>query len=410
VVETSLLLPGLLSAGTTPEAKPHMTIDRAIRLKKLPPYLFAEIDKKKKAAVKAGRDVINLGVGDPDQPTPDFIIEALNKAARDPKNHQYALDEGSPELRRAIADWYRKRFGVVLDPDSEVLPLIGTKEGIAHLPLAVVNPGDICLVPEPCYPPYRSGTIFAGGVPVYMDLTLENDFVPDLDAIDPRAADAAKIIYVNYPNNPTAAVAGMDFYEKLLAFAKKHDLLICSDLAYSEMCFEKKTHSALEAPGAKDVTIEMHSLSKTFNMTGWRIGFAVGNKDAVAALAKLKSNLDSGIFGAVQDAAIVALRDESDFVPKLVQMYRRRRDALVDGLRELGWKVNRPGATFYVWLRVPETSTSEQFCTKLLEEADIVMTPGNGFGRPGEGFARAALTVSEERIKEAVARIRKLEF
>ena len=387
-----------------------MAIDKAIRLEKLPPYLFAEIDKKKKAALAAGRDVINLGVGDPDQPTPEFIIEALNKAAHNPKNHQYALDEGSPELRRAIADWYNKRFGVSLDPESEVLPLIGSKEGIAHLPLAVLNPQDISLVPEPCYPPYRSGTIFAGGVPVYMDLTPENGFLPDLDAIDPRVADAARIIYVNYPNNPTAAVAGLDFYEKLTAFAKKYDLLICSDLAYSEMCYEEKTHSALEAAGAKDVTIEMHSLSKTYNMTGWRIGFAVGNKDAVSALAKLKSNLDSGIFGAVQDAAIVALQDDSDFVPKLIDMYRRRRDALVDGLRSLGWNVSRPAATFYVWLRVPESCTSEQFCTKLLEEADIVMTPGNGFGRPGEGFARAALTVDEHRIEEAVERIRKLNF
>ena len=387
-----------------------MAIDKAIRLKKLPPYLFAEIDQKKKAALKAGRDVINLGVGDPDMPTPDFIIEALNEGAHKPANHQYALDEGSPELRQAIADWYHKRFGVSLDPNDEVLPLIGSKEGIAHLPLAVLNPGDVALVPEPCYPPYRSGTIFAGGVPVYMDLTADNGFLPDLDAIDPRAARAAGIIYVNYPNNPTAALAGVDFYERLTAFAKKYDVLVCSDLAYSEMYYEEKTHSALEAPGAGDVTIEMHSLSKTYNMTGWRIGFAVGNKDAVAALAKLKSNLDSGIFGAIQDAAIVALHDESDFVRNQVEIYRRRRDALVDGLAGLGWKVSRPGAAFYVWIPVPEGHTSEQFCAKLLEQADIVMTPGNGFGRPGEGYARAALTVPEDRIEEAVARIRKLNF
>jgi LL-diaminopimelate aminotransferase len=387
-----------------------MPISKALRLAKLPPYLFAEIDRKKKAALRAGRDVINLGVGDPDQPTPDFIIEALARAAHDPRNHQYALDEGSPELRRAIADWYRERFGVSLEPDTEVLPLMGSKEGIAHLPLAVVDPGDICLVPEPCYPPYRSGTIFAGGVPVYMDLTMENRFLPDLRAVDPRAADAAKIIYVNYPNNPTAAVAGLEFYEQLTAFAKKHDLLICSDLAYSELYFEEKTHSALEVAGAKDVAIEMHSLSKTYNMTGWRIGFALGNKNALAALARLKSNMDSGIFGAVQDAAIVALRDESDFVQKQVELYRRRRDALVAGLASLGLKVDRPPATFYAWIQVPEGYTSEQFCTRLLDEADIVLTPGNGFGRPGEGFARAALTVSEERIKEAVARIGKLSF
>ena len=387
-----------------------MAIEKATRLRKLPPYLFVEIDKKKKAALAAGRDVINLGVGDPDRPTPDFIIEALAKAARDPKNHQYALDEGSPQLRKAIAEWYEKRFGVSLDPGSEILPLIGSKEGIAHLPLAVVNPGDVCLVPEPCYPPYRSGTIFAGAVPVYMDLTPENRFLPDLDAIDPRAADAARIIYVNYPNNPTAATAGLGFYERLAAFAKKHDILVCSDLAYSELYYEEKTHSALEVPGARDVTIEMHSLSKTFNMTGWRVGFAVGNKTAIAALAQIKSNLDSGIFGAIQEAAIVALKDTSDFVPKQLAMYRRRRDALVDGLAAIGWHVPSPPATFYVWIPAPSGWTSEQCCTRLLEEADIVMTPGNGFGRPGEGFVRAALTVDEARIKEAVERMKRLQF
>jgi len=387
-----------------------MPVEKALRLNKLPPYLFAEIDRKKKAALAAGRDVINLGVGDPDQPTPDFIIDALNTAAHDPSTHQYALDEGSPELRRTISDWCSERFGISLDPANEILPLLGSKEGIAHLPLAVVNPGDICLVPEPCYPPYRSGTFFAGGVPVYMDLTLENGFLPDLDAIDTRAAEAAKIIYVNYPNNPTAAVAELDFIERLVAFAKKNDVLICSDLAYSEMYYEKPSHSVLEVPGAKDVTIEMHSLSKTFNMTGWRIGFAVGSAPAVSALAKLKSNLDSGIFGAIQRAAVAALRDKSDFLPRQREMYRQRRDALVDGLRSLGLDAARPPATFYVWMRVPEGHTSEQFCTRLLEQADIVMTPGNGFGRPGEGFARAALTVSEERIRQAVQRIGKLSF
>ncbi|HUW35224.1 MAG TPA: LL-diaminopimelate aminotransferase [Planctomycetota bacterium] len=385
-----------------------MAFEKAERLKKLPPYLFAEIDKRKKAALAAGREVINLGIGDPDLPTPDFIIEALKKAAHDPKNHQYALDEGSPKFRQTIADWYRQRFGVSLDPRGEILPLIGSKEGIAHLPLAVVNPGDVCLVPEPCYPPYRSGTIFAGGVPIYMDLKPENGFLPDLDAINPRAARAAKIIYVNYPNNPTAACAGLDFYERLVAFAKQYDLLICSDLAYSETYFEQKTHSVLEVPGARDVTIEMHSLSKTFNMTGWRVGFAVGSKAAVAALGQVKSNVDSGIFGAIQDAATAALLDTSTFVRDQVEIYRRRRDSLVNGLRGLGWNVPSPPATFYVWMPVPAGCTSERFCTRLLEEADIVMTPGNGFGAPGEGFARAALTVSEKRIAQAVERIKRL--
>ena len=387
-----------------------MPIEKADRLKKLPPYLFAEIDKKKKAALAAGRDVINLGVGDPDLPTPGFIIEALKVAAHDPKNHQYALDEGSPKFRKTIADWYLKRFGVALDPSTEILPLIGSKEGIAHLPLAIVNPGDISLVPEPCYPPYRSGTIFAGGVPVYMDLTAENGFLPDLDKVDPRAAQAAKIIYVNYPNNPTATIAPLSFYERLVAFAKKYDVLICSDLAYSEMFYDEKTHSVLEVPGAKDVTIEMHSLSKTFNMTGWRIGFAVGNRAAITALAQVKSNCDSGIFGAIQDAAVTALLDTSTFVRDQIEVYRKRRDALVNGLRGLGWKVPSPPATFYVWMPVPKGCTSEQFCTRLLEEANIVMTPGNGFGRPGEGFARAALTVAEPRIREAVERVKKMKW
>lgn len=387
-----------------------MPIEKADRLKKLPPYLFAEIDKKKKAALAAGRDVINLGVGDPDLPTPNFVIEALKAAAHDPRNHQYALDEGSPKLRKTIADWYLKRFGVSLDPGTEVLPLIGSKEGIAHLPLAVVNPGDVCLVPEPCYPPYRSGTIFAGGVPVYMDLTPENGFLPDLDKVDPRAAQAAKIIYVNYPNNPTASIAPISFYERLVAFAKKHDLLICSDLAYSEMFYDRKTNSVLEVPGAKDVTIEMHSLSKTFNMTGWRVGFAVGNKAAIAALAQVKSNCDSGIFGAIQDAAVAALLDTSTFVRDQIEVYRKRRDALVNGLNALGWNVPSPPATFYVWMPVPAGCTSERFCSRLLEEADIVMTPGNGFGRPGEGFARAALTVPEPRVRLAVERIKKMKW
>jgi len=385
-----------------------MPFDRADRLKKLPPYLFAEIDKKKRAAIAEGRDVINLGIGDPDRPTPDFIIEALERGARDASTHQYSSTEGNLNFRRAVAAWYERRFGVTLDPMNEVISMVGSKEGIGHFPLAVLNPSDIALVPEPCYPPYRSGTIFAGAVPHYVDLTAENDFLPDLDSIDPRAAGAAKLMFINYPNNPTAAVATPEFYERVVHFAKKYDLIVCSDLAYSEMYFEEPPTSFLAAPGARDVGIEMHSLSKTYNMTGWRVAMAVGNADLVAALCTVKSNLDSGVFGAVQEAAIAGLNDESDFVDRQRAMYKARRDALCDGLSALGLNAAKPKATFYVWIPVPEGMTSTSTCEMLLDECDIVVTPGNGFGAPGEGFFRVALTVEESRIREAVQRMKKV--
>jgi LL-diaminopimelate aminotransferase len=378
-----------------------------MRLKKLPPYLVAEIDKKKKAAIAAGRDVINLGIGDPDQPTPEFIIQALERGARNASNHQYSLDEGKAAFRQAVARWYERRFRVKLDPDTEVHPLIGSKEGIAHLPLAVLNPGDVALVPEPCYPPYRSGTIFAGGEPVYFNLTADNGFLPDLDRIDPAAAKAARLMFINYPNNPTAAVATHELYERIVAFARKYDLIVCSDAAYSEVYFGEPPISFLEVPGAKDVAVEMHSLSKTFNMTGWRVGMAVGNKDVVAALRAVKSNLDSGVFGAIQDAAIAALDYEGDFVQKQNAMYRARRDALCDGLARLGLDVPRPQASFYVWIPVPGGMTSTAACNMLLDQCDVVATPGNGFGSPGEGYIRAALTVDVARIYEAVKRIKR---
>jgi LL-diaminopimelate aminotransferase len=387
-----------------------MNFDRAERLKKLPPYLFAEIDKKKKAAIAAGHDVINLGVGDPDTPTPAFIIEELDRAARDPKNHQYAFDNGLPEFRRAIARWYDRRFGVKLDPDREVYPTIGSKEAIAHFPLAVLNPGDVALVPEPGYPPYRSGTIFAAGEPHLMPLRAENGFFPDLDAIPASVLAKAKLIYVNYPNNPTAAVATPEFYAKLVAFASVHGLIVASDAAYTEVYYDREPMSFLEAPGARDVGIEFHSLSKTFNMTGWRVGFAVGNASLVSCLGQLKTNLDSGIFMAIQRAGIKALDRAEEVTEGLVRLYRPRRDALVKGLNSIGWKVSSPAATFYVWIPTPKGLPSTQVASRLLEEADIVVTPGIGFGPSGEGFVRAALTVHEERIREAVERIKGLAF
>lgn len=380
------------------------------RLNKLPPYLFAEIDKKKKEAVAKGKDVINLGVGDPDTPTPDFVIEALAEAARDPATHQYALDNGDPDFRRAIAAWFSRRYGVKLDPDREIYPTIGAKEAIAHLPLAFINPGNLALIPEPGYPPYRSGTVFAGGVPVAMDLTEENGFFPDLDAIDPRLADMARLIYVNYPNSPTGVIAGREFFEALIAFAKKYDIIIVQDAAYAELTFEGRAMSIFEVDGAMDCAIEFHSCSKTFNMTGWRVGFAAGNADIVGGLGRVKTNLDSGIFTAIQRAAQRAYERYEEFVPGLVEMYRKRRDAFVNGLNGIGWKVRPPQATFYVWIPIPENFKSVDVTMRLLEECAIVTTPGNGFGRAGEGYIRATLTATEERLKEAVERIASLKW
>jgi len=387
-----------------------MGFDRAERLSKLPPYLFAEIDRKRKAAIAAGRDVINLGIGDPDTPTPAFIIEEMCRAAHDARNHQYALDAGLPEFRRAVAHWYRRRFGVTLDADTEVLPTIGSKEAIAHFPLAVLNPGDVALVPEPGYPPYRSGAIFAGAEVHLMPLTAQNGFLPDLDAIPPRVLDRAKLITVNYPNNPTAAVATADFYVRLVAFAKRHGLIVASDAAYTEIYYDERPMSFLETPGARDVGIEFHSLSKTFNMTGWRVAFAVGNAELVSHLGRLKTNLDSGIFQAIQFAGVKALERVDEVTPVLLGMYRARRDALVDGLEKAGWNVTPPPATFYVWMPTPKRLPSTEVATRLLEETDIVVTPGVGFGPSGEGFVRAALTVTEERLREAADRIAKLTF
>lgn len=382
----------------------------AYRLSKLPPYLFAEIDRKKKALSASGADVINLGIGDPDLPTPTPIIEALAAAAHDPATHTYALDDGDPLFRREIAAYMRRRFGVELDPAAEILPTIGSKEALANFPYAFVNPGDLCLVPEPCYPVYRSSVYFAGGVPLFLDLKAENDFFPDFDAVDPRDAARAKILYLNYPNSPTGKLATREFFKKAVTFAEKYDLIILQDAAYTEMAFEGRALSLLETPGARERTIELHSCSKTFNMTGWRVGWACGCAALVRGLARIKSNVDSGVFTAIQRAATVALQKHEELVPPLTEIYRRRREVFCNGLQKIGWNLRPPEATFYCWIPVPDGWNSAKTCTRLLEEAHLVTVPGNGFGAPGEGFIRATLTVPEARLAEAVERIGKLSW
>jgi len=382
-------------------------IEKSERLKKLPPYLFVEIDKAKKRARDEGKDIIDLGIGDPDLPTPRFIIDALDKAAHDPKTHRYSLDQGLPEFRIAIAKWYRKRFNVTLDPETEIYPLIGSKEGIAHAPLAFVNPGDMVLVPDPCYPPYRSGTIFAGGEVISMPLVEKNGFLPDTKAINHHLLHKVKMMFINYPNNPTAATCDKKFFKDIVDFAAKHNIIVCHDAAYSEVAFDGfKPPSILEVDGARDVAIEFHSLSKTFNMTGWRIGFVCGNAQIIEALAKVKSNIDSGIFSAIQKAGVVALENYDKHINSVIKVYEERRDILVDGLNGLGWDIKKPKATFYVWAKVLTRYTSATLAKMLLEKADIVATPGNGFGEHGEGYIRMAVTVDKGRIKEAIKRIK----
>jgi len=379
------------------------------RLQELPPYLFLEIDKAKRKARQEGRDIIDLGIGDPDLPTPQFIIEALSKAAIDPANHRYALDQGMPSLRQAISKWYQRRFAIQLDPDTEILPLIGSKEGIAHFPLAFINPGDYALVPDPCYPPYKGGTIFAGGKVCLMPLLAKNGFLPDLNNIPANKLKKAKVLYLNYPNNPTGATCSLEFYRQAVEFCRQNNLILLSDVAYSEIAyFGYKTPSVFEVEGAKELAIEFHSLSKTYNMTGWRVGWACGNKSLVAGLAKVKSNLDSGIFSAIQVAATAALEAGDSHIQKMCAIYQERRDCLVDGLNSLGWKVSKPQATFYIWVKIPRARKSIEFASEILEKANLVVTPGVGFGKCGEGYIRFSLTVKVERIKEALERLKKV--
>lgn len=385
------------------------TFKLAERLSKLPPYLFLEIDKAKRKAKSEGRDIIDLGIGDPDQPTPKHIIEKLSQSALDPQTHKYAMDQGIPSFRKAIADWNKKRFGIELNSETEILPLIGSKEGIAHLPLAFINKGDYSLIPDPCYPPYKGGTILAGGRPYLMPLLESNSFLPDLKKIPLSVRKKAKLMYINYPNNPTGRTAEIDFYRQVVEFALKNNIIVVSDLAYSEMSYDGyKPSSFLEVEGAKEVGIEFHSLSKTYNMTGWRVGFAYGNITLVSALAKVKSNIDSGIWTAIQLAGIAALEGPEEHIKNMQALYQERRDTLIKGLNSLGWKAKPPKAAFYVWFKIPKKINSIEFAAAILEKADIVVTPGVGFGKYGEGYIRMALTVSKERIEEAIQRLKKI--
>ncbi len=380
----------------------------AHRLEELPPYLFAKIDEAKQKALAKGIDIIDLGIGDPDLPTPQRIIKRLSIEAEKAQSHRYPSYKGHIRFREAIARWYADRFEVHPDPKSEVLPLIGSKEGIGHIPLAFINPGDTALIPEPGYPVYRAGVTFAGGLPVIMPLLPENNFLPKLSLIDEEEAKKAKMMFLNYPNNPTSAIAPKSFFEDVVDFARKFDIIVCHDNAYSEISYDGyKAPSFLETEGAKDVGVEFHSLSKTCNMTGWRVGFAVGNKDILSALGKIKTNLDSGIFQAIQFAGLEALQGWQDSLAQIIHIYQERRDILINGLRKLGWKVSPPKATFYIWAPVPGGRTSTEFAEELLEKTGVIITPGVGFGKYGEGFIRISLTTKNERLLQALERIKK---
>ena len=383
-------------------------IELADRVKNLPPYLFAAIDKMKQDALSRGVDVIDLSIGDPDIPTPQHIVDAMKKAVDKPAHHRYPSYEGMISYREAVANWYRQRFNVSLDPKTEVLSLIGSKEGIGHIPLAFVNPGDVVLVPSPGYPVYPVGTLFAGGESCIMPLKEKNGFLPDFKAIPEDKLKRAKLMFLNYPNNPTAAVATEGFFKNAIELAVKYNIIICHDAAYSEVYYDnEKPMSFLNVEGAKDVGIEFHSLSKTYNMTGWRIGFAVGNRDVIFGLGKIKTNLDSGVFQAIQEASIIALQTEDAVLSRIRNIYQDRRDALYEGLKGLGIQINKPKATFYLWAKVPNGFDSTTLVAHLLEKTGVLGTPGVGFGAPGEGYIRFALTQSVEKIKEAVERIRK---
>lgn len=385
------------------------SVNQADRLRKLPPYLFAAIDAMKQEAVRAGKDVINLGVGDPDLPTPRHVIAALADTAWDPSNHQYPSYTGMAGFRKSMAAYYKRTRGIELDPLREVLTLIGSKEGIGHIPLAFVNPGDIVLVPDPGYPVYTAGTVLAGGEPYFMPLLRENGFLPDFDAIPADVAKRARLMFVNYPNNPTAAVSRSGFFEKAVAFAREYGIIVAHDAAYADVTFDGyRAPSFLETPGAMDVGIEFYSLSKTWNMTGWRIAAALGNAEIVAGLGAVKTNIDSGVFQAIQYAGMAALDGGTFCIEEINRIYAERRDVLVDGLRGLGWDVEKPKASFYVWIRLPDGMKSADMTARLIREAAVVTTPGVGFGAHGEGYIRMTVTSPKERLAEAVERMRKV--
>jgi len=378
------------------------------RLQRVGAYLFADLDRRQEVLVAKGVDVISLGTGDPDLPTPEHIVRALEEGARDPRTHRYPPYSGTGEFRKAVAQWYAWRFGVTLDPESEVLALIGSKEGLAHLPWATINPGDVTLVPDPGYPVYRSATIMAEGEPVAMPLLAARGFLPDFDAIPAEALHRARLLFLNYPNNPTGATADLEFFARAVAFARRHGLLLVHDNAYSEIAFDGyRPPSILQVDGARDVAIELHSLSKSYNMTGWRVGFAVGNAEAVGALGTVKTNVDSGVFRAVQHAAIAALTGPQDVLAPTLATYRARRDRTVAALRAVGWQAPAPKATLYIWMPTPHGQSSVAFAADVLDRTGVVITPGIGYGPSGEGYVRLSLTTPDARLDEALARIRR---
>jgi LL-diaminopimelate aminotransferase len=380
----------------------------AKRIEKLPPYLFAEIDRKVAEAKSRGADIISFGVGDPDLPTPAHVVEALARAAADPGTHRYPSYTGMPAFRDSIAAWYERRFGVSLDPNEQVQPLVGSKEGIFHLPVAFVDPGDVALIPDPGYPVYETGTILAHGEPVLLPLTPENGYVPDLESIPAEVLERAKVLWLNYPSNPTAACVDLDVFQRAVDFCRANDLLLAHDAAYTEITFDDYVApSALETDGAEDCVIEFHSLSKTYNMTGWRIGWVAGAPVAIEAMKRLKTNVDSGVFDAVQHAGIAAIEGPQDYLRTCIDTYRTRRDLLCDGLKSMGVVVEPPRGSIYVWVPVPEGHTSESFTELLLNEAAIVVAPGNGYGPSGQGFVRFSLTIADDRLEQGVERLRK---
>ena len=377
------------------------------RLEKIPPYLFAEIDRKIAEARAKGIDIISLGIGDPDQPTLQPVVEEMHRAIDNPKNHDYPPYNGTEKFRKAACEWMKKRFGVVLNPDTEMLANIGSKEAIAHIFFAFVDKGDYTLVPDPGYPVYHNATIFAGGTPYAMPLLEENGYLPDFDKIPEDIAKKSKLMFLNYPNNPTGAVADLELFKKAVDFCKKYDILLCSDMAYSEMTYDGYVApSVLQVEGGKDVAIEFYSHSKSYNMTGWRVGFVCGNAEAVKALGTIKNNIDSGTFKAIQDAAAAAFDIDKSTIDKLNKMYQERRDAAEEGFRELGWNIKPSKATFYLWLPVPKGMTSEEFVTLMLEKAHVVVPAGNGYGKCGEGYFRVALTKDVQTIKECIRRMK----
>ncbi|HHW12644.1 MAG TPA: LL-diaminopimelate aminotransferase [Firmicutes bacterium] len=376
------------------------------KMQTLPPYLFARIEQKIAEARAQGIDLISLGIGDPDLPTPPHIVDAMTASLRNPANHQYPSSVGLLSFRQAVADFYQRRFGVALDPKTEVVTLIGSKEGIAHIPFCYLDPGDVSLVPDPGYPVYGIGTMLAGGTAYYMPLTAENGFKPVLADIPTAVAKKAKLMFLNYPNNPTGAVADLAFFNEVVAFAREFDILVCHDAAYSEIAYDDyRPPSFLMAPGAKEVGIEFHSLSKTYNMTGWRLGWACGNREAVEVLGRFKSNVDSGVFQAIQEAGIAALRGDQTCVEQMRRIYQERRDLVIAGLEAMGWRPVAPKAGIYIWVPTPKGFTAEEFAELVLEKAQVIITPGRGYGERGEGFFRISLTTPTDRLRTALERM-----